>query len=122
MKAVAVGSLQVKLARLSAESGTPARRYDCCIDGIASTVLPDCSVSRRSPPLNQSSESTSAFGLKSAIVLFSFHAQVIVNVRGMAAVDTIAAGSGPTTGVAVVARSDAVADIIARCSSDSADK
>ncbi|MFM8434901.1 MAG: hypothetical protein ACKOBP_06080 [Planctomycetia bacterium] len=96
---MALASLQVKFATRRLESGTPANRYDCCIAGIESTALPDCSVSRSSEPLNQSRASLSACGLKSVIVRFSFHAQVIVNVRGVA-VATIAAGSPvvPSTG------------------------
>jgi hypothetical protein len=86
MKAVADGSLQVKFARVRLARGTPASRYDCCIDGIRSTALPASSASRSSLPLNQSRASTSACGLKSASVRFSFHAHVIVNVRGTATV------------------------------------
>ncbi|MFM7291182.1 MAG: hypothetical protein ACKO6B_08130, partial [Planctomycetia bacterium] len=64
----------MKLALVRLARVTPAKRYDCCIDGIVRTALPDSSTSRRSLPLNQSSASTSAFGLKSVIVRFSFQA------------------------------------------------
>ena len=115
MYAVAVGSLHVKFAAVSRASGTPARRYDCCIAGIASTALPDCSVSRSSLPENQSSASLSVAGLKSLIVLFSFQAHVTVTVRGVAMVDTTADW---VTRVAP-ARSPTVAVIIALASSAS---
>ena len=115
MYAVAVGSLHVKFAAVSRASGTPARRYDCCIAGIASTALPDCSVSRSSLPENQSSASLSVAGLKSLIVLFSFQAHVTVTVRGVAMVDTTA----DWVASVALARSPTVAVIIARASSAS---
>ena len=70
MQAVAEESLQVKLAVVSRASGTPSSRYDCCIAGMRSTALPASSASFSSLPLNQSSDSLSAAGLKSVIVRF----------------------------------------------------
>ncbi len=121
MYAVADGSLHVKLAWLSAPRRTPDSRYDCCIEGIASTALPASSVSRRSLPLNQSSASRSEEGLKFVIVRFSFQAHVIACVCGVVAIDSIAAGSGDPS-VVGVASDPIVAESIERVSSDSGAK
>ena len=111
--------MQVKLAVVSCASGTPSRRYDCCMPGMRRTALPDSSASRSSLPVNQSSASISPAGLKSGIVRFWFHDQVTVNVLGVMAVATAIGGSVTPLSVGASVAPGVLMENMARGSSDS---
>ena len=87
--------------------------------GMRRTALPVSSASRSSLPVNQSSARTSAAGLKSGIVRFWFHDQVIVKVRGAVAIVMAIGGSVTPSSVGASVAPGALMENITRASSDS---